>query len=279
MLARAHANGKLCFVDDGKITIAAPDLGQSEVETVTFGASMLDFDAEIDARYQLSKVSSYGWSAADQEIVSVEGTDPSVQLNGNLRSSDLSKISELEQYELKHGGFVKDTLLQDWADAKMLFNQLAKIRGRVKFQGIPAVKPNTILNLEGVGDRFNGKAYVTGVSHVITEGNWVVNAQFGLNPDSIADTYEISAKPASGLVPAIAGLQVGIVSQLEEDPEGEERILVQLPIVNSEEEGIWCRVATLDAGENRGSFFRPEIGDEVIVGFINDDPSQAVVLG
>jgi len=38
-------------------------------------------------------------------------------------------------------------------------------------------------------------------------------------------------------------------------------------------------VATLDAGENRGSFFRPEIGDEVIIGFINDDPNDAVVLG
>ena len=38
-------------------------------------------------------------------------------------------------------------------------------------------------------------------------------------------------------------------------------------------------MASLDAGENRGAFFRPEIGDEVIVGFINDDPNHAVVLG
>ena len=279
MVARAEANGKLCFVDDGKVTIAAPDVGQSEIETITFGASMLDFDAEIDARHQVKKVSSYGWNHADQELLEIDGKDPSVSLNGNLSTSDLQDIIGLESMELRHGGAVTDTELQDWADATWLFQQLAKIRGRVKFQGIPSVKPNTVLKLEGVGDRFNGNVYVTGISHTISEGNWTVNAQFGLNPEWFSETFDIHAKPASGLLPAIAGLQIGVVSQLEEDPDGEERILVQIPIINHEEQGIWCRVASLDAGENRGAFFRPELGDEVIIGFINEDPNDAVVLG
>ena len=279
IVARAQANGKLCFVDDGKITIAAPDMSQSEIETVTFGASMLDFDAEIDARHQVKKVSSYGWNHANQELLEIEAKDPSVSLNGNISSSDLQDVIGLESMELRHGGAITDTELQDWADAKWLFQQLAKIRGRVKFQGIPSVKPNTVLKLEGVGDRFNGNAYVTGVSHTISDGNWTVNAQFGLNPEWFSETFDINAQAAAGLVSAIAGLQVGVVSQLEEDPDGEERILVQIPIINNEEHGIWCRVSALDAGENRGAFFRPEIGDEVIVGFINEAPNDAVVLG
>lgn len=279
MVARAQANGKLCFVDDGKVTIAKPDVGQSEIETITYGGSMLDFDAEIDARHQVKKVSSYGWNHADQELLEIDGSDPSISLNGNLSTSDLNAIIGLENMELRHGGAITDTELQDWADGTWLFQQLAKIRGRVKFQGIATVKPNTILKLEGVGDRFNGNAYITGVSHTISEGNWTVNAQFGLNPEWFSETFDISAPSASGLLPAIAGLQVGVVSQLEEDPDGEERILVQIPIINNEEQGIWCRVASLDAGENRGAFFRPEIGDEVIIGFINEDPNDAVVLG
>jgi Rhs element Vgr protein len=279
MLMRAQANGKLCFVDDGKITIAKPDVGQSEVETITFGATLLDFDAEIDARHQVKKVSSYAWNHADQELLEIAAKDPAVSLNGNLSSSDLSKIVDLENLQLRHGGAVTDTELQSWADAKLLFQQLAKVRGRVKFQGIPAVKPNTILKLEGVGDRFNGKVYVSGVSHSISEGNWVVNAQFGIDPEWFAESFEVSAKPASGLLPSINGLQVGIVSQLQDDPDGEDRILVQIPIIDNKEEGIWCRVSSLDAGDERGYFFRPEIGNEVIIGFINDDPNDAVVLG
>ncbi|MHA7059797.1 type VI secretion system tip protein VgrG [Aquimarina sp. M1] len=279
IVTRAQANGKLCFVDDGKLTIKKPDFSLEPIETVTFGATILDLDAEIDARHQIDKVTSYSWNYADQEIVEAEGADPAVALNGNLAPSDLSSVIALENLELRHGGTLSTAELQDWSDAKWMFQQLSKIRGRVKFQGIPAVKPGVILNLQGVGDRFNGKIYITGVSHHISEGNWTVDAQFGINPKWFSETYEINAMPASGLLSAICGLQVGIVSQLEEDPDGEDRILVQIPIVNSEEQGIWCRVASLDAGENRGAFFRPEIEDEVIVGFINDDPNDGVVLG
>lgn len=279
MILRTQANGKLCFVDDGKVTIAKPNVSQEEIETITFGATLLEFDAEIDARHQIKKVSSYAWNHADQKILEIEGKNPSVSLNGNIPVSDLEKIIGLDNLELRHGGAVSDKELQDWADAKWLFQQLAKVRGRVKFQGIPAVKPNTILKLEGVGDRFNGKVYVTGVSHVISEGNWTVNAQFGLNPAWFSETNEASSQPASGLLPAISGLQIGIVTQLQDDPDGEDRILVRIPIVDSKEQGIWCRVASLDAGKKRGAFFRPEIEDEVIIGFINEDPNDAIVLG
>ena len=279
MLMRAQANGKLCFIEDGKITVAKPDVGQSEVETITFGATMLDFDAEIDARHQVKKVSSYAWNHADQELLEIEAQDPSVSLNGNITSSDLSDVVNVENLQLRHGGALTDNELQNWADAKLLFQQLAKVRGRVKFQGIPTVKPNTILKLEGVGDRFNGKVYVSGVSHSISEGNWTVNAEFGINPKWFSESTEVSSKPAAGLLPSINGLQVGVVSQLQDDPDEEDRILVQIPIINNAEQGIWCRLASLDAGDLRGFVFRPEIGDEVIIGFINDDPNDAVVLG
>ena len=174
---------------------------------------------------------------------------------------------------------VTDSELQEWSNAKALFQQLSKTKGIVSFQGIPNVKPNTLLTLEGVGDRFNGTVFVTAVRHEIADGNWKVTAEFGMNPKWFSETYDIQSLPASGLLPAIHGLQIGIVTQLEEDPDGEDRILVQVPIINNEEQGIWARVATLDAGENRGSFFRPEIEDEVIIGFINDDPNDAIVLG
>lgn len=279
ILSRAQANGKLCIPNDGKLSIIKPDLGQAEVETIAFGSTMLDFDGEIDARHQLAKITSYSWNQADQEIVEAEGKDPSVSLNGNLSSDDLSKVIGLDNMQLRHGGNLDENELQDWADATMLYQQLSKVRGRVKFQGLSTVKPNTTLKLEGVGDRFNGKIYVTGVLHTIRDGDWTVDAQFGLNPKWFSETFDIHTQPASGLLPAIKGLHVGIVSQLEEDPDGEDRILVTIPIVNSEMQGVWCRVATLDAGENRGSFFRPEIQDEVIVGFINQDPNDPVVLG
>ena len=54
---------------------------------------------------------------------------------------------------------------------------------------------------------------------------------------------------------------------------------VHVPSVTSGNESIWARVATLDAGADRGIYFRPETGDEVVLGFLNDDPREAIILG
>jgi uncharacterized protein involved in type VI secretion and phage assembly len=64
-----------------------------------------------------------------------------------------------------------------------------------------------------------------------------------------------------------------------EDPDGEHRIRVKMPLVNEKSDGTWARMAAIDAGKERGFFFHPEVGDEVVLGFLNDDPRQAVILG
>ncbi|MFO7826887.1 MAG: type VI secretion system tip protein VgrG [Cyclobacterium sp.] len=279
LVTRAQANGKVVTVEGGKVLVAKPDLGQESIETVTFGANILEFDAEMDARNQVESVASMGWNAADQVMERIEANDPGISLNGNLSPSSLADRLGLGPIELRNGGRMAEVSLQDWADSKWLMQQLAKIRGRVKFQGIPQALPGKLIDLRGVGDRFSGTAFISGVRHQLAEGNWTVDVQFGLDPEWFAEKYPIHAQPASGLFGAVKGLQVGKVSQLQDDPEGEDRIMVTLPIINGEEQGVWCRLACLDAGNERGMVFRPEIGDEVIVGFINEDPNQAVVLG
>jgi uncharacterized protein involved in type VI secretion and phage assembly len=100
-----------------------------------------------------------------------------------------------------------------------------------------------------------------------------------LGPEFFAETFKLQPPPAAGLLPAAGGLQIGVVTALENDPDGEDRVKCRLPMISSGEEGIWARLATLDAGDGRGTYFRPEIGDEVVVGFLNDDPRHPVILG
>jgi Rhs element Vgr protein len=131
-----------------------------------------------------------------------------------------------------------------------------------------------------MGDRFNGKALVSGVHHEISSKNWESDISFGLDPAWFGQRQrDLVEAPANGLLPGIGGLHIGLVTALEGDPDGEERIQVRIPMIDPAEEGIWARVSTLDAGEERGSFFRPEIGDEVLLGFLNNDPRNPVVLG
>jgi uncharacterized protein involved in type VI secretion and phage assembly len=41
----------------------------------------------------------------------------------------------------------------------------------------------------------------------------------------------------------------------------------------------WARVATMMAGENKGTWFIPDVGDEVLVAFQRGDPQLPVVIG
>ncbi|MDX8339936.1 type VI secretion system tip protein VgrG [Draconibacterium sp. IB214405] len=278
-VTRAQANGKICVIDDGKISVVSPDHSQTEKLTLVYGATILDFDAEIDARNQFDSVNSYAWNSGDQELLEIESNTPEINSSGNISPADLASVIGLSKLELREGSGITDAGLQDWADAKSLFNQLSKIRGRVKFQGVHDVKPNTTIELAGVGNRFNGKVYVSAVRHQIAEGNWTCDAQFGINPKWFSETVDINPLPASGLLAAVNGLQIAKVTQLQSDPNGEDRIMVRMPLINNQEQGVWARIATLDAGEQRGSFFRPEIDDEVIVGFLNGSPNDPIVLG
>lgn len=279
VITRTEANGKFCVVDAGKLTIAKPDFSQTPVLTVGYGDTILEFDVEMDARHQFKAVKSMAWNPTDQAMVEASASEPSVSQHGNFSTDDIAKAVQVEEYTLRHGGKVPEPELQSWADAQLLRQRLAKSVGRVRFQGFAGIEPAMLLELAGVGERFEGKVFVSAVRHEIARGNWVTDAQFGLRPDWFAQLHDLRPPAAAGLLPPVGGLQIGIVTQLENDPDGEDRIMVRLPVISPSDEGTWARIATLDAGDKRGTFFRPEVGDEVVMGFLNSDPRHPVVLG
>ncbi len=278
LVTRAEANGMLVLVDDGKISVKTPDVAQDPKLSLLYGATMLEFEAEMDARQQFSGVKSSAWDTANQEWVEQEAADPGVREAGNLDGATLAAVTG-EMPLLRHSGRVASEELSAWANAALLRSRLGKIIGRVRCQGFADLKPGDVLELKGVGERFSGPVLVTAIRHAITAKNWESDIQFGLSPEWFSRQVDIIDRPAGGLLPAVNGLQIGVVTQLQDDPEGEHRVLVRLPVVDPQGDGLWARVATLDAGENRGTFFRPEIGDEVVLGFLNDDPRDPVVLG
>jgi len=280
MMCRAEANGLLSFVKDGKVKLAKPDFAASPALTIQYGATVHDLDAEIDARLQYKAVNGVTWNHSDQELSdATEAADPGVPGAGNLDADSLASVIGEDEYRLYHAGKLEDAEMQAWVDAALMKHRLAKVRGRVAIDGTAAVEPGKLIQLNGVGERFEGKLYVTGVRHVVEKGNWETVLQFGVNPEWFAQSFNVQQPLAGSLMPAIQGLQIGVVTKLEGDPDGEERIQVRIPVIHKQDDGAWCRLSTLDAGKERGTWFRPEIGDEVAVGFLDNDPRHAVVLG
>jgi Rhs element Vgr protein len=279
LLNRAECNGLVVLVEDGTLKILPPAQSSTPQMTLTYGSNILEFVTEMDSLCQYNKILAKAWDYSSQELLEVEASEPKISKLGNLSGEDLAEVVGLPELELRHSGGRSEEELQRWADAKMLRSRLGKIRGKIKTIGHHGLKANQLVGLQGFGDRFNGIAYVSGVRHEVSENLWYTHLQLGLSPSWGHERADFLVAPASGLTAGVHGLQIGVVEQLENDPKGEHRILVKVPTIDPQAEGTWARVATLDAGENRGSFFRPEIGDEVVVGFISDDPRDAVILG
>lgn len=278
LLARAEANGKLVFTNDNRVAVKAPSFGGQPVFTLQFGATLLELDAQVDARGQFGAVKSKTWDPAQQSVLQKDAADPGVSGPGNLSHDDLSAVAGLDSLELRHASLSEDEA-QAWADAAWLKSRMSKVSGRAKCEGIGTVNPGDMVKLSGVGERYSGDVFVTGVRHDfdLVQG-WKTHVHFGGTEEWATEERDVTAPRAGALLPAVSGLQVGKVVS-NEDPDGEHRVRVRLPLVNMEEDGIWARVASLDAGAERGFFIRPELDDEVVVGFLEDDPRRAVILG
>jgi uncharacterized protein involved in type VI secretion and phage assembly len=74
------------------------------------------------------------------------------------------------------------------------------------------------------------------------------------------------------------GVVTGKVKNVN-DPERQGRVQVTLDFLGGQNESTWAPVATLMSGGKRGSWFMPEVGDEVLVAFNQDNVEHPYVLG
>lgn len=76
----------------------------------------------------------------------------------------------------------------------------------------------------------------------------------------------------------IIGVAIGIVTN-NKDPDNMGRVKLNFPWRESGDESDWTRIATLMSGKEMGTYFLPEVGDEVLVAFENGDVEHPYILG
>lgn len=274
---RANALGMVCDCDGDNANFFRPDFSQAAVASFAFGQHIRRMELEMDAEAPYASVEFNAWSPADQATTSgsVDGAvSPADAGNPNL--ADVARAEAMPT----HSGFLDQAAVDGAATARMERSRLAALRGTVEVQGTADPVPGNVVELQGIGSRFNGNGLVSGIRHEIGRGDWMTTLQFGLDPRSFPERRPFAAAPAAaGEVPPIPGLHIGVVTALEGDPAGEDRIQVRIATVTLEEGLVWGRIAACDAGADRGTVFRPEIDDEVVLGFLDADPRHPIVLG
>lgn len=283
LLLRAEANGLLVNVKEGKLSVVAPKIKGKAQHSYEFGMSdIYSLELRADAERQFGSVQTNAWDMAEQALSPPEnGEDfPLVQGADGINPTEVADtVGGAEYLATQDGARVADEMMV-WAKSRLMRSRLALYRGWLSVKGQSDIAVLDTIEIAGISNKFNGRTLVTAIRQQMGATGWRTDIQCGLEETPFAQSHpNLQSLPAQGLLPAVRGLYIGIVDSFESDPDQHYRVRVRLPTWRTEGEVIWARYVMPDAGNGRGIFFYPEPGDEVVIGFLGDDPRDAIILG
>jgi uncharacterized protein len=295
LLERARRSGFEIQVEGKSLILREPKDKQAPTYTLVWGhpARPIDPASKVMPLQHFSPTLN---TLRKVGAVVVRGEDLGGQkIEGQAGPDDTESQAELEDAEDPLGGAESDgngdTVIvvdmpvasQEEAEqlAQSIYDDLAReyITGSGATIGLPDLRAGRLIALEGLGDRFSSQYYVTQATHTISSGGYqtsfVVNRMGWSLLDLISsDSGQVGGRASS----RINGVVTGIVTN-NQDQDGLGRVKVRFPWLDDQVESWWARIATPMAGKQRGAYFLPEVGDEVLVAFDHGDVRFPYVLG
>ena len=270
-----------CFTNDDKVAVKAPAASGAAAVTLQFGATLLELDAEIDARLQFAGVKGDQLGSGAAERGDQRRRQPRASpAPGNLSSDDLAAVvgaarrrpaarrarrsrsaglgrrrvaaPEVEQGERPRQVRGHRHHATPATSSALGRRRRSLQRQRVRHRRAPRLRP---------GARLENALAVRRRRPDRTRGRRSLGAGGGTPAARGARACRSASSPATRTPTASTAFACGC----------------RWWTTRTTASGRAC--ASLDAGDDRGFFFRPEIGDEVVVGFLDDDPRRAVILG
>jgi len=243
-----------------------------------WGANLRSFSPILSLGEQVSQVEVRGWNpATKREIVGRASSGeaaPSIgeqRTGGALAEEAFGSASEL----------TVSTDVVDQAEADELAQAIlddhdgAFVEAEGECFGLPALMAGSTVQITALGQRFNGTYRVTSARHVwSTERDYVTFFTVRGRRDDTLTRLIVGPAKARTSWPVMTG----IVTDLD-DPEGMGRVTVKFPWLDPDLSSHWARVIGTGAGAGRGTYWLPEVNDEVLIGFEQGDMSRPVVIG
>ena len=262
---------------DGKDLVLGVPAGGTAVE-LNFGQDVSDMNLSLKIVPLNFKKSSYDY-AEGKPFESPSSAAPNPDL-GNFGSEILDEADSVFKFETM---VVTNTTSANQkvtdTEVKTLKNQRAS--DMVMLSGSsdnPALALGKSLNLSvltelpfGFKNEEFGKYIVTSVMHR-TDGAGNYQNFFHAIPNTIKQP------PFIQHLNPLTETETAVVKD-NKDPEKLGRVKVQLRWQTGQEVTPWIRVSVPHAGKDRGFYFVPEIGDEVLVSFADNSPDNPYVTG
>jgi phage protein D/phage baseplate assembly protein gpV len=270
---RARRVGYFIYVKDGKLHFRrTPEDTSSGGEKIVWGQDLMDFQIRLTAAEQVSGATARGWDMKEKKAIE-SGKITSAKDKPEVGAADIAKKAFGDSDEFVTHCAVATPREADCL-AQATFDEIrnASIQAEGTCRGNPRLSAGTKVELEGIGKRFSGHYRISRAVHRYGRGDYDIR-------------FEVSGRRANTLGQLLEtkgganyGVAVGIVTN-NQDPDGLGRVKLKYPTLAGGVESWWARQVSPMAGPERGFEFIPEVNDEVLVAFENEDINRPFVLG
>lgn len=274
IISRLFATNSWLIPDmaSNNVTIAPlsqPAIASHQLERHADSSDYTLYDVELtfDNRFMPESLSLQGWDIAQQQLTMAQKSDSKNFLPWKSNASTPWLSAEKQQdYQLAFS-CLPDTQLSTLSQSWQNHQQLAAVQGRLRLEGTRDFQPGETITLNKFGAGLDGTAVLTGVLQQFNQAE-------GWQTELLIGKLTTIPEPA----PLIQSLQIATVADFIADPQDIDRIPIYLPALNVPGEHIFARLGKPWASRVSGFCFYPEPGDEVVVGFIENDPRYPVIL-
>ncbi|MFA0182982.1 phage baseplate assembly protein V (plasmid) [Vibrio cyclitrophicus] len=209
------------------------------------------------------------WDVASQKMGAMDGLESELG-SGALQGDKVQQLND-EPWEIHYSSSQTEAEISAWADRLRLQAQLERVQGQVQLDGTVNYALGDTLELMGFGQSLDGKGIITAICHHLTPSEWKTDIKIG------QATLERYATP----LPNIEGVHIGIVGEYDDSADELYRLRVHIPTFSDDKNKnqLWARFSMPYASKTGGLYCYPELGDEVLLMFFENNPSYPVILG
>lgn len=269
---RARDVGAVILCSDRSVRIEQPEF-DAPVQTLRYGTNVDQVSLSMDAGAQPERLEVVAWDYSAQQIRMLDAAEP---MDAPLSTYDIPKAAKALESGAQVLRMLRDAdpdSLERRASGRLRRLRLGYATGQIRLPGTATLAVGDTVALKGFGARFDGDAWISALRHEAEAGTWWTEIDLGLPQDATPTA------PQPGRPEGATGLQLAQVLQTHGDPLAQNRLKIALPLSETSGTGIWVRLAAPYASKSAGQTFRPEVGDEVVVAFVEGDPNAVIVLG
>ncbi|CAE6749152.1 hypothetical protein R69927_02081 [Paraburkholderia domus] len=273
--SRLDANGVWLLPTPEGVTIMRPTLSAIPEHTFRQHAHSVDEDPLIEEgvwsfseQYQPSELTVATWD--DKAQVNQTALASLTALGTQAFNATPGAPLNATPWEFNYSTPLGLDVATKLATSLLMNLQAAGAEGEFLVEGGANYRLGQTLAIEDYGRSFDGNGIITGIRHRVSkEEGWRTIVSLGKD-DVVRDMTNVTRA---------SGLHIGVIAPFAEDISGMNRLRIRVPVLGDRNNVLWARFASPYASQMSGFCFYPETGDEVVVGFIDEDPSCPVILG